>query len=338
MADVLDVFNSDAFSIVSMTRAIRRMPPTWDRVGRLKLFGSGRGITRPVAVIELANDRLVLIDSAERGSAAPLLAGGTRSIEAIPVPHFPKDAVIRADDVAGVRAFGTTDQFETVMGLVADKLSMLRRQHSLTQEYLQARALHGVVIDPSGAVLLNAFTRFGFTQKTVSFDLTNPASDISAHCREVSGHIEDNLEGDVMDHVHALASPEWFDQFISHPQVKEAYQFWQGKGHPVRDDMRRGFEYAGIFFEEYRARSQNSAGQVQRYIDAEKVRFFPVGTVQTFDMVYAPADWIETVNTPGLDVYAAVEPMPDRKKGVTVQTQSNPLPICVNPKVLVEGE
>lgn len=338
MADILNIFENDAFGIVPMTRAIRQMAPTWDRVGRLNLFGPGRGITQKLAAIELANDRLVLIDSAERGSAAPLLADGDRRIEAISVPHFPKDAAIYADEITGVRAFGSTDQYETVMSKVAEKLLMLRRQHSLTHEYLFARALHGVVIDPRGKVLLDAFTRFGFTQKVVNFDLGNSASDVAAKCREVTGHIEDNLLGDVMDHVHCLASPEWFDKFISHPQIKEAYQFWQGKGHPVRDDMRKGFEYAGIFFEEYRARSQDSTGTMRRFIDAEKARFFPVGTVQTFDLVYAPADWIETINTPGLDVYAAVEPMANRKKGVTIETQSNPLPICLNPQVLVQGE
>lgn len=335
--NVLDVFGADAFSIVEMTRAIRRLPTQWGRIGQMGIFGPGRGITSKVALVEIENGKLVLIDSAERGGSGPLLADDRREMHAIPVPHFPKKANVYADEVSGVRAFGTGGVYETVQGVVAAKLQKLKRGHVQTREYLYARALHGVVIDPRGKVLFDSFARFGVPQTTVNFDLGNPDSPIGAHCRKVVRHISTNLNGDVMTGVHALCSPEWFEKFVSHPVVAAAYAHYLAPGNPLRDDVSRAFPFQGIVFEEYAAQSQASDGTLKRYIDAEKVRFFPVGTTDTFDQVFAPADWIETVNTVGLDFYAAVEPMADRKKGVTIDTQSNPLPMCLNPSVLVEG-
>ena len=53
------------------------------------------------------------------------------------------------------------------------------------------------------------------------------------------------------------------------------------------------------------------------------------------DSYNAPADFNETVNTPGQPVYAKQEP---RKfdRGTDLHTQSNPLPMCLRPSVLVK--
>ncbi len=58
--------------------------------------------------------------------------------------------------------------------------------------------------------------------------------------------------------------------------------------------------------------------------------------MNTFETVFAPADFTETVNTIGKEVYAKQEP---RKfnRGIDLHTQSNPLPICYRPGELVKG-
>jgi hypothetical protein len=53
--------------------------------------------------------------------------------------------------------------------------------------------------------------------------------------------------------------------------------------------------------------------------------------------VYAPADYIETVNTKGMPRYAKQYPMPN-DKGVNLEVQSNPLCYCVRPNTLVQGK
>ena len=56
-----------------------------------------------------------------------------------------------------------------------------------------------------------------------------------------------------MTGIHALVSPQFFDALIKHKSVKDAYTFYQGTAgtNPMRDDVRRGFRFGSITFEEY---------------------------------------------------------------------------------------
>ena len=68
---------------------------------------------------------------------------------------------------------------------------------------------------------------------------------------------------------------------------------------------------------------------------AGEAHAFPLGTVDTFGTYFAPADFNETANTLGQALYAKQEP---RKfdRGTDLHTQSNPLPMCHRPGVLVK--
>jgi hypothetical protein len=52
--------------------------------------------------------------------------------------------------------------------------------------------------------------------------------------------------------------------------------------------------------------------------------------------VYAPADYIETVNTMGLPRYVKQYPMPN-DKGIHIDTQMNVLSFCTRPLALLNG-
>ena len=62
---------------------------------------------------------------------------------------------------------------------------------------------------------------------------------------------------------------------------------------------------------------------------------FPLGTVETFASYFAPADFNETANTLGQQLYAKQEPR-KFERGTDLHTQSNPLPMCHRPGVLVK--
>jgi len=51
---------------------------------------------------------------------------------------------------------------------------------------------------------------------------------------------------------------------------------------------------------------------------------------------YAPANYVETVNTIGLPVYAKQASM-KFDKGIELETQSNPLNLCLRPTCLIRG-
>ncbi|CAK0755826.1 hypothetical protein CCP2SC5_2150001 [Azospirillaceae bacterium] len=196
-------------------------------------------------------------------------------------------------------------------------------------------ALKGIIIGGSGKTLYNLYNVFSITQKTVDFVLGTDTTDVNAKIREVVRHIESNLLGEVMTSVRALVSPEFFDKLIAHPTVKDAFKYFSATGaQPLREDVRRYFPYNGITFEEYSA-SVPVNGTTTRFINAGEGHAFPMGTMDTFKTYFAPANKAEFVNTFGLECYAWQVPTDDQR-GWRIIMESNPLPLCRRPHVLVK--
>lgn len=325
-------FENPAFSMASLTAAINLIPNRYGRIGQLNLFPP-RPVTQRQVIVEEYAGRLNLLPTRPPGAPGTVNERGTRRARSFMIPHIPLDDVILPEEVQGVRAFGSTTEIETIASVVAQHLEAMRNKHAITLEYLRAGALKGEILDADGSVILNLFNEFGITPKVVSFALGNSGTNVKAKCMEVVRHIEDNLMGEVYTSVHALCSPEFFDALTSHPKVEEAYKFYtQGAG--LVQDVRRGFVYGGITFEEYRGQATDASGNVRRFIAAGEAHAFPLGTLDTFATYFAPADFNETVNTLGQELYAKIEP---RKfdRGADLHTQSNPLPMCHRPGVLV---
>jgi hypothetical protein len=336
---IIDVFNTNAFNAVELTRAINVVPNMYGRLRELNIF-PGKGVTTTTVSIEIKNGVLFLLPTAPRGAPAGENIQGKRSLKSFTVPHIPHDDVVLPEEVQNVRAFGTDNQLEGVQNVVNDKLATMRNKHAITLEHLRAGALKGIVLDADGSTILNLFTDFGVAEKTVDFDLDNAATDVQAKCMEVVRHIEDNLLGDVMTGVRAFCSPEFFDAFTGHPKVTEAFKYFSSQQDLLRRDTRKGFAFKDILWEEYRGSAGHRAadGTVtqRKFIPTDHVRFVPEGTQESFNTFFAPADFMEAVNTPGLEVYAKQEP---RKfnRGIDIHTQSNPLPLCMRPATLVKG-
>lgn len=340
-----DVFSPDAFSMVELSDAIIMVPNQWGRIGQLGLFGAGKGVPTLSVEIEIANRVLNILPTGTRGLPGTLGQSGKRAVELFKIPYIPHQDRVAAAEVIGVRAFGKATQLQTVEEAVNEKLFNLRMKHALTLEWHRAGALRGTILDADGStVLLNLFTRFGVTEKVVAFDLANADADISGKCHEVTAHIEDNLMGDVMTGVRALCSPEFWKAFIKHPKVVDAYKFYEANQNAgkniLRNDLSKGFSHMDIVWEEYRGQATNlladGTSATRRFIAANDVRFFPEGTTQSFETYWAPADYLETVNTIGRELY--VKPIPELdNRGVTLDSQSSPLPICKRPSVLVRG-
>ena len=92
------------------------------------------------------------------------------------------------------------------------------------------------------------------------------------------------------------------------------------------------FFFGGITWENYRGAVGATA-----FVNTDKCHLFPVGVPGLFRTYYAPADYIETVNTVGRRLYGKQYDMPNGK-GVHLDTQMNALNICTRPKVLIQGK
>jgi len=147
--------------------------------------------------------------------------------------------------------------------------------------------------------------------------------------------IETHLLGEVMTEVRCLCSQEFFDALISNVNVEKFYVNWQAAADLAGQDPRKGFKFGGITFEEYLGVATDRTGVSRRFIAAGEAHCFPMGTMNTFKQIYAPGNFLETVNTPGLELYAK-QVIEDMGRWVDLHMESNPLPLCLRPGVLVK--
>ena len=72
--------------------------------------------------------------------------------------------------------------------------------------------------------------------------------------------------------------------------------------------------------------------------DAAEAHSLPVGVAGPFRQYNAPADFVETANTLGLPRSAKQAVDGQFARWVMLHVQSNPLPICTRPRVLIRGK
>lgn len=334
MTKIADIFNNPAFGTAEMTEAINVIPTQYGLLNELGLFKE-KGIKTTSVQVEKKNGVLNVLSAVEAGAPGTVNTSGKRELVSLSVPHFILDDKIEASDVQNVRKFGSTDELEAVQDVVNDKLAEMKAKHEITLEYLRAGALQGTIKDGEGNTLVNLFDTFGVDQKTQSFSMASESTNIPKILRDVKRYIEKNLKGETMSGVLCLCSGEWFEALIAHKTIKDAYNSYQGST-PYRNDLRYTFEFNSIRFVEYEGSVSNAAGKTLRFIPENEAIFLPLGTRNVFETVYAPADYVEAVNTVGLPYYAKQE-LADMGRGVKVQTQSHPLPICKRPDLLVKA-
>jgi hypothetical protein len=325
--------NNPAFNLASLTGAINILPNKYGRLNQMNLFPV-KGVKTRTVYVEEKNGVLNILQTQPVGAPGQANKRGKRKVRSFVVPHIPLDDIVLPADVEGVRAFGTEDQFQPIIAEVNDRLQGMKDKHDITLEHLRMGALKGIILDADATTLYNLYTEFGINQKTVDFVFGTATTDIRKKCAEVVRHIEDNLLGEVMTGVRALVSQEFFDKLVGHAKVQDAYKYHQQASDRLGGDMRKNFQFGGITFEEYRGTGTDADGNARRFITAEDGHAFPEGTLDTFKTAAAPADFNETVNTVGLIYYAK---MAQRKmeRGYDLHTQSNPLPLCQRPGVLV---
>jgi hypothetical protein len=330
---MLNIFDNEAFNMVSLTNAINLLPNTYGRLEELRLFTPKGVRTRSIA-LEEQNGVLTLLPTQPVGSPATFATRGTRKLKSFAIPHIPHDDVVLPEEIQGVRAFGSESELQVMSKVITDHLQAMKDKHAITLEHLRIGAIKGIVIDAAGVELEDLYTKFGITPKVVNFELDDPTTNVKAKCLEILRHTEDNLMGETMSDMHCLVSSDFFDALTSHQHVKEAFERWQD-GAAFREDMRKGFTFCGITFEEYRGRASTLNGSVIKFIEDGEGHCFPKGTRSTFFTYYAPGNFNETVNTQGQPLYAKQE-VRKYAQGIDIHTESNPLPLCLRPSLLVK--
>lgn len=325
-------FTGTGFDMASMTAAVAKLPNLYNRL--VPVFPV-TGIATTTLLVEQSNGTLNIVRSRERGAPADKVKADKRALRSFVIPHIPVEDVLLPEDYQNVRAFGSDAGLETAASILAAKLQKMKNVIDQTREHLRAGALKGIILDADGSTLYNLYTEFGIVAKTVDFALDDDETDVGAKCREVKRHIETNLKGESMTGIRVMVDGTFFDALVSHPSVEKAFASYSAMNQNLADDYRRGFRFNGLIFEEYAATWTDKDGTARLAIASGEGHAFPEGTGSVFEEVVAPGNFIEAANTIGLPYYASQEPR-KHNAGIDLWAESNPLPICKRPEVLVK--
>jgi hypothetical protein len=327
MADIA-IFEDDAFSVPALTAAINEQEYLPGRISGLGLFRE-EGITTLTVQIEKDGDTLALVPAGERGTSGLVVGGSKRKLIPFNTVHLPQRFTIKADEIQGIRAFGQRTELQSVQDVVNKRLAKARRQLDATHEFQRMGALNGQVLDADGStILLDIYKSFGVTRQTLPMGLNDPETELRVRAGEALDMQEDALGSVTSSGSRAFCGKNFWNKLIVHPSVKETYLNTL-QAASLRGDARESFEFGGIVWERYRGKVAGVS-----FVHDDKALLIPEGVPDLYISTFAPADYMETVNTEGLPYYSKIEPM-DFNKGMAGEAQSNPLHLCTRPRAQI---
>lgn len=327
----LDIFNDDAFSVTSLSQTITDIPDVPTKLGDKGLFQE-EGINTTSFMIERQGSSIKLLPTAPRGGVREPVALGPRKLIPLHALHIPASWSVMADEVQGIRAFGSETEVEQASRLVQRKLGVVRASMDLTHEHMRVGALRGEVMDADGSVLLDIYDTFGMTQQTQFWNIAvaangNPKTSII----ELKSMIRTKLGGRSMGRIRVICSLDFFTALIENDKMKKAWDLWNSGAYLRTDQVNGGdFEFMGVIFEIYEGGTDSAD-----FIPAGLAYAYPEGVPGMFQSKYAPGDYMDTVNTEGLPFYARQELMPFGK-GVMGEAQSNPIHFNSLPEAVIK--
>ena len=323
-----DIFNNDIFSLTTLTGNVNKQPVVPGRIGQLGLFQES-GMSTVTANIECKEGKLQLVKNEVRGAPGQGLERQERKMIPFSAMHLPQDEMVMADEVQGVRAFGTEDELQPVQAVINDKQERMVANLESTAEFHRVGAIQGKVMDSNGTtVITDTYARFGITKPTESVDFAAADFDIRNFGRKVKKQSKKALGNVMVPRFRALCGEEFFNQLISAESSKRAWDL-HNEGGFLRDGGEEAFYFGGILWEEY----DGEIGD-EPLVDADKAHLVPEGVNGLFITRFAPAPLMSAVNTVGLPYYSHTEP--EGERGVKLFVQSNPLHLCTVPGSVIE--
>ena len=331
-----DILNNDAFRLSQLTMAMIDAPYQPGRLGELGWFAES-GIRTTSIMIERKGSVLSLVPTMTRGAPATPKGVQKGKLLSLASIHLPQRSHVAADEVQNVRAFGTESELKAVQTIVNEKLGVMKQDIEVTMEYHRVGAMKGIVLDADGTTeLYDFFDFFGLSQVTKPFNLGSN-TDVRVTCHEAKRLVQGKLGNKRYTGLRAMCSAGFFDDFISNADVKKAWDRYQ-EGAWLRSDLAAstqgnasgGFMYGGILWEEYLGGINGTD-----FIADGGAYLVPEGVPNLFKTHFAPADYVETVNTTGLPYYAKME-TEKFDKGVEMESQSNPLYVCTQPDAILK--
>lgn len=324
-----DVFNSNIFSMETLTAAVNANPYLPGRLGALGLFEE-KGVATTKVAIERRDGKLVLLQTQPRGAPATAYQRQRAEVLNFSIPFTSLSDTIYAQSFQDQRVFGSESDLVTAQIVTAESLTGMQRSHAATLEYHRIGAIKGLILDADGSTIYDLFNEFGVAQQTQSFALGNGATDVRTVCMATRRKVEDAIGDDVYTQLRGFAGKDFFDALIKHPDVQAAYANYATNEY-LRNDPKMGFRYGDILWEEYRGKVNGTD-----YIAASEAYVVPEGVPGLFITRFAPADFVDAANTQGQPLYARVATDTEFMRWVKIMTQQSALNLCTRPRATIK--
>lgn len=331
----MDVFKGDAFSMMSLLQAMENVDYKPQYLGSLNLFEDAPQRTR-VVTVESRDDSLALIQTSAIGAAPEERAKDKRKLRNFNTTRLAKASTIYADEVQGIRAFGSESELAQVQQEVARRVQQLSNDLELTWEHMRLSAVQGILADADGSPIVNFFDEF---------DVTQPAEVSFAFGSLTDGQVRKKIEKEIVrpmvraskgamttgSGIVALVGDDFWDLFVNHTEVRATYLASVAAADLRAPTVFQSFQYAGVTWINYRGTDDNTTVA----IGTTKAKFFPSNAPGLFKVAWAPGEFMDVVNTPGVPRLPLVLPDPSgRNAFVTVELYSYPLYVCTRPLTL----
>lgn len=329
----------DSFSTTEVVEGITEQPTQYGYINSRNYFNM-KSTSDKAIIFDKDYSNITLLPQVNRGAKAAT-QGKERTADtfALKLAYFKHADRLTGDDIQSHRAVGREDN-ETLARATAEKLEDMRRTWDQTEEYLKLNAIKGVFKTPDGAVVADMFSEFGVTQVTHDFDLGTNTTDIDIKIRKLKESMAKSVKtGGAISGIEILVDSEFFDKLISHPQMKNAYQFYLNSGSQMLRDnlseyMKWGimneFTHRGVRFLTYDAEFNLPNDTTEKAFEASTGLAIPLGVKDMFRGYHGPSAKMSAANQPGQPLYVRTY-VDDHDEFVEFELESSPLYFATRP-------
>ena len=334
-----DIFNNDAFSLVSMLDTVDSMDYQPDGLGAMGIF-TPRPVRTETVAIESRDGVLGLIQTSQRGAPIEQATHSKRKIRDFRTSRIAKGDRITASELAFVRGHGEEEQVVMLQQEIARRLNGpdgIMANMELTMEHMRLGAVQGIVNDADGSEIYNWFTEFNVTPATeIAFNFgAQTEGDLRTFCNGITRNMARASKGawSAKTRVHALCGDNFWDDFVALPEIRQRYLNRADSKYVEGGGAFESVVYGDIVWENYRGTDDGSTVA----IGTDDVKFFPTNAPGAFLEVASPGEQFAHIGALGQRAYPLIVRDVQRDSYVDLEAYSYPLLVCTRPGMLQSG-
>ncbi len=331
----MDVFNGSAFSAISLTEAVRRLPTVPGLLGSLNLF-TPRPVRTYTVAVESKGTRLNILQTTEINAPRTPRPHDKASITDLRVRRIETYDRLDAITIQGIREFGSETEMKQLQREIAGMQLDMANDMMATVERQRLSCINGILRDANDAVIYDYYSTFGIAPPTqIAFNWAARTQVKAFIAQQVFRPIVRAVGGVAAPgmRIVALCGDDFYDQLQENAEYKAQYLNNNNASNLVSNTAFQAIDAWGITWINYRGTDDNTAVA----IPVAECRFFPVGVPGLFVEALAPRPSMEFVNTRGQDWYSHQVRDLEHDEWVKLYMETYRLPICTRPEVLRSG-